>query len=210
MYRHHPQTKIVGEWVRNGRLGDIILVRSTFQFPLENPNNVRLVPEYGGGSLWDVGVYPMSFAQYIMGEPPQWVIGDQWIGRQGTEESFSGQLHYGEDGSGRVAQISSAFRAPFYTWAEILGTKGRLTLSRPFTNLENDSRQLLFHYPDDRVEEIPVPQKELYLGEVEDMHNAILDNQPQYLTLAETRNHIKTILALYESAAQKQICRLAD
>ncbi len=26
MYRHHPQTKIVGEWVRSGRLGEIRLV----------------------------------------------------------------------------------------------------------------------------------------------------------------------------------------
>jgi predicted dehydrogenase len=38
------------------------------------------------------------------------------------------------------------------------------------------------------------------LGEVEDMHEAILHGQPNYLTLAETRNHVKTVLALYESA----------
>ncbi len=210
MYRHHPQTKIVGEWVRNGRLGDIILVRSTFQFPLSNPDNVRLVPEYGGGSLWDVGVYPVSFAQYVMGGPPQWVLGDQWLGRNGAEESFNGQLHYGETGSGLAAQISSSLRAPYYTWAEILGTKGRLTLSRPFTNLEHDSRQLLFHHPDDSVEEIPVPEKELYLGEIEDMQAAILDNQTPYLSLTETRNHVKTILALYASAANKQVHHLVD
>lgn len=60
MYRHHPQTKIVGEWVKEGRLGDIVLVRGHFSFMLENPENVRLVPEWGGGSLWDVGIYPMS------------------------------------------------------------------------------------------------------------------------------------------------------
>ena len=204
MYRHHPQTKIVGEWVRNGRLGDIVLVRGHFSFKLENPENVRMVSEWGGGCLWDVGVYPMSFAQFIMGGPPQSVWGEQWIGPSGVDESFSGQMDYG---NGRTAQISSAFRVPFHTWVEVIGTEGRLTLNRPFVGMEND-RQLLFHHPDDTVEEIPVPEKELYLGEVEDMHAAILDNHPQYLALTETRNHIRTVLALYESAQSGSVIHL--
>jgi predicted dehydrogenase len=47
---------------------------------------------------------------------------------------------------------------------------------------------------------VPVPPKELYLGEVEDMNAAVLDGKPNYLTLAESRNHVRTVLALYESA----------
>ena len=54
MYRHHPQTKIAGEWVRGGRLGDINVVTGVFNFKLENRDNVRLVQEYGGGCLWDL------------------------------------------------------------------------------------------------------------------------------------------------------------
>ncbi len=201
MYRHHPQTKIAGEWVRNGRLGDIVLVRGHFSFTIQNRGNVRLVPEWGGGSLWDVGVYPMSLAQFIMGGAPKSVWGAQWIGPSGVDESFSGQMDYGD---GRSAQISSAFRLPFYTWGEVMGTQGRLTLNRPFTVMDDGTRQLLFHDADGRVEEIPVPEKELYLGEVEDMHAAILDGQASYLDLAETRDHVRTILALYESARTGQ------
>lgn len=204
MYRHHPQTKIVGEWVRNGRLGDVFLVRSHFSFQIEAGGDVRLVPEYGGGSLWDVGVYPLSFAQFVMDGPPQAVWGRQWLGSSGIDEFFSGQMDYG---NGRTAQISCGFRIPFHTWAEVIGTKGRLTLNRPFVGLD-DRRQLLFHHPDDTVEEIPVPEKELYLGEVEDMHAAILDSQPNYLTLTETRQHVQTVLALYESARTGQVVHL--
>ncbi|MCP4428901.1 MAG: Gfo/Idh/MocA family oxidoreductase [Chloroflexi bacterium] len=204
MYRHHPQTKIAGEWARNGRLGDILAVRSHFSFTLKDQGNVRMVSDYGGGCLWDVGVYPVSFAQFIMGGPPQSVWGEQWIGPSGVDESFSGQMNFG---NGRVAQISSAFRFPFQTWAEVVGTKGRLTLNRPFIGLDK-RRQLLFHHPDDTIEEIPVPEKELYLGEVEDMHAAILDGRPNYLTLAETRDHVRAVLALYESARSGQIVYL--
>ncbi len=35
MYRHHPQTKIVGEWVHSGRLGEISLVSGVFNFKIK-------------------------------------------------------------------------------------------------------------------------------------------------------------------------------
>jgi hypothetical protein len=68
----------------------------------------------------------------------------------------------------------------------------------------DDGRKLTFHPAQGEAQEIPVPEKELYLGEVEDMHAAVLDGQPNYLSLAETRNHVKTLLALYASAAEQR------
>jgi predicted dehydrogenase len=204
MYRHHPQTKIVGEWVRSGRLGDIYLVRGTFNFLMGSRDNVRLVPEWGGGCLWDVGIYPLSFSQYVMGEPPQWVSGSQWIGESGVDEHFYGQMTYSGD---RVAQISSSFASPSHASIEIFGTEGRLVLNRPFVELDQD-RRLTFDPYQGKPQNIKVPEKELYLGEVEDLHAAILDGRPNYLTLAETRNHVRTALALYESAAKQTIVSL--
>ena len=98
MYRHHPQTKLAGEWVRSGRLGEICVVRGVFNFGLSEARrkpgalDVRLVPEYGGGCLWDVGVYPVSFAQFIMGRPPEAVASFQWVGETGVDETFTAQM----------------------------------------------------------------------------------------------------------------------
>ncbi len=206
MYRHHPQTKIAKEWVENGRLGEITLVRGTFNFAFRSRDNVRLVPEWGGGCLWDVGVYPLSLAQYLMGETPQWVVGSQWLGDTGVDEFFAGQMGYS---NGRVAQISASFRTPFYTMAEVIGTAGRLRWNRPFVGLDDSRRYLRFYPAEGEPEDIPVPPMELYLGEVEDMHNAILHGAPTYLTLAETRNHVRTVLALYESARTGQVVSLS-
>ena len=203
MYRHHPQTKIVGDWVRSGRLGDITLVNSTFSWPVDNPENIRLSAGHGGGSLWDVGVYPVSFAQYVMGGPPNWVLGDQQV-QNGVDMVFTAHMHYA---GGGVAQIFSSFANPIQTSAEVVGTHGRLVLNRPFISLD-DTRRLLFIDPDGESTEITVPEKMLYLGEVEDMNAAILDGTPNYLTLEETRNHVRTLLALYESAASNQIVHL--
>ena len=203
MYRHHPQTKIVGELVHNGHLGEVTVFRGIFNFSMnpkgrdKNNPNVRLVPDWGGGSLWDVGVYPLSFAQYIFGGSPQWVFGSQWTGEFGVDETFCGQMGY--DGGG-FAQISASFRTPYHTYVEIIGSDGRIELTRPFTGLDEMERCITLFDKDGKAQEIPISEEYLYLGEIRDMHAAIIDNAPNYLSLAETRNHIKTTLALYKSA----------
>ncbi len=204
MYRHHPQTKIVDDWVRAGRLGEISLVRGSFDFAIRSRDNIRLTPQWGGGCLWDIGVYPLSFAQFILGGPPLTAAGSQWLGPSGVDETFAGQMRYA---GGCLAQIAASFRTPFYTVAEVIGTEGRLHLNRPFTQM-HDNRRLLFFPKDGEPQEIPVPEKMLYLGEVEDMHAAILDSAPPYLTLDESRNHVRTVLALYESARLDQTVML--
>ncbi len=202
MYRHHPQTKIAGEWVRAGRLGEISVVRGVFNFDLGGDRkNVRMIPEFGGGSLWDVGCYPMSIAQFLMGGPPERVSGMQWRGPSDIDETFVGQMQYS---GGRIAQFTCSFRTPFFSQAEVIGTQGRLLITRPFIGMD-DGRGMFFYPEEGEVVEVYVSEKELYLGEVEDLHRAILDNEPTYLTLEESRNHVRTLLALYEAARTRQV-----
>ena len=68
-----------------------------------------------------------------------------------------------------------------------------------FNQLEQ-GRRMTFIDAAGKAEEISVPQEYLYLGEVQDMHAAILDGVDSYLSLSETRNHVRTVLGLYESA----------
>jgi predicted dehydrogenase len=159
-----------------------------------------MIPEYGGGCLWDLGVYAISFAQYVYGGPPEEVFGMQWVGDTGVDETFVGQMRYP---GGGLAQIASSFRNPFNDLMEIIGREGRLVLNRPFT-ADDPGCHLLFYPADGDVQEISMPEQELYIGEVEDMHAAILDGAPLYLTPEETRNHVRTVLALYQSAQSSQ------
>jgi len=200
MYLHHPQTRITLDWVKSGRLGEILLVRSVFNFQITDPNDIRLIPEFGGGSLWDVGVYPISLSQCIYGTPPITVYGQQILSESGVDGQFYGQMQFPKSG---VAQLSCSFSSPFHTSAEVIGSKGRLSLTRPF-NMFDQNRRLTYHGENGEKQVIKVPSRELYLGEVEDIHDVVLLNAAPSLSFAESRNHIRTVLALYDSARKGQ------
>jgi len=206
MYRHHPQMKLVGGWVRSGRLGEITLVRSAFSFFMENrQGNVRLVPDYGGGALWDVGIYPLSFSQYIFNQTPTAVAGQQVIGDSGVDENFAGQLFYENN---KAAQIVGAFRIPFFTSAEVHGTAGRITLTKPFTGPNDPDSEIVFTPSQGDPERLHVEAIDPYQAEIENMENAILDGASTLISLQESRNHVLTANALYESAQKRQMVEL--
>ena len=74
--------------------------------------------------------------------------------------------------------------------------------------MDDGGQHLFFHPKEGKPQIIRVPRKELYLGEVEDLHSAVLDGATPYLNLDETRDHVRTVLALYESARTGQVVRL--
>ena len=203
MYRHHPQTRIIREFIRSGELGEVSIIRGTFNIKVSSEQDNRLSPELGGGSLWHIGVYPLSFAQHIMGEPPVKAAGAQNLGPRGVDEYFGGQMWYSH---GTIAQISSSLRMPFLTTIEMLGTKGRLFIDRPFTGIEGG--KVTFYPEQQSPKKLKMPQMYLYRGEIEDMQAAILDGTPNLVTLDESRNHIKTALALYKSAQTGEIVKV--
>ena len=97
MYRTHPQTLEVQELVAGGKLGKIRMVRGSYTYPGPDPDNYRWKPEMGGGGLWDVGCYPLSYTRTVLGVEPQRVLGFQATGPTGVDEFFAGQLQFPND-----------------------------------------------------------------------------------------------------------------
>ena len=69
-WRHHPQATKFRDLIREGVIGEMRLIDAGFSFMLNRPDDIRWKPEMGGGSLYDVGCYPISFARYITGQEP--------------------------------------------------------------------------------------------------------------------------------------------
>ncbi len=57
--RWHPRFIRMVELVHSGAIGEIKAIDASFTFPGTLEGNYRLLPEMGGGSLFDVGPYPL-------------------------------------------------------------------------------------------------------------------------------------------------------
>ena len=76
MYLHHPQTYVFKELVSNGDIGELRSMNSEFTFNWSrSEDNYRLTNPNGGGALWDLGIYPVSFFILMAGSRPVSVKG---------------------------------------------------------------------------------------------------------------------------------------
>jgi D-xylose 1-dehydrogenase (NADP+, D-xylono-1,5-lactone-forming) len=205
MYRHHPQSLMIEKWVEEGRIGEIQSIRGVFNFVLDHPGDYRYEPEMGGGAIWDIGIYPISFAQWLMKEPAQRVFGMQRTGKNGVDMVFHGEMVFSE---GRFAQISCSFQSPSHTSVEIMGAKGRILVTRPFVNMgHGEVIQIFDEYG--KLSKYESTESDLYKYEVENLHSAILDGKAPRISLQDSWNHIHTIRSLLESAKTNSVIELA-
>ena len=156
----------------------------------------------GGGSIWDIGCYPISYMRTVVGAEPLEVFGWQVTGPTGIDDTFVGQLHFADDVYG---QFDSSFVIPFHTYMEIVGSEGTLIVPKPFKPGLNEK---IFLMRDGKTETIKVKGQELYIGEVEDMADAILLGKTPRITLEDSRANVAVILALLESARTNKPVKL--
>ena len=194
MYRHHPQTLEAQEIVSSGSLGDLKLIRGSFSFVLTRERDVRLDPAMGGGSIWDIGCYPISYARTMVGGNPLEVFGWQVMGPTGIDETFVGQMKFANE---IQAQFDSSFVIPYHTFMEIVGSEGTLYIPKPFQPQIDEKIHLT---RGDKTEAIKIKGQELYIGEVEDMADAILLGKEPRISLDDSRANVGVISALLESA----------
>jgi D-xylose 1-dehydrogenase (NADP+, D-xylono-1,5-lactone-forming) len=194
MYRHHPQTLLVKQMIDDGKIGKIQLIRGSFCYSNTRPSDIRFDPALGGGSLWDIGCYPISYTRYLTGKEPTEVFGYQVTNPNGVDLSFAGQLLF----PGRViSQFECSFVTPYKVEMEITGDKGRIKIPDPY---KPGKRAKIYFQHKGQEQIINIKGPELYQGEIEDLEDAILLEKPARISLEESRGNISTIEALYQSA----------
>ncbi len=128
--RHVPLIKKVMKWIRGGRIGEVRMVRASRCARRDFPPEARqLNPDLGGGSLLDVGVYPISFASMVFGRPPVEVTGLGYIGDYRSDEQGAALLKYDD---GAIADLVFALRTEAVNDAYIYGTEGFIKLDEVF------------------------------------------------------------------------------
>ena len=194
MYRFHPQWSLVRRLLDEGAIGELRAVVAVFTFTVRSAKNIRRVPEYGGGSLYDVGAYCVNVSRWMFGRAPVSVSGSSLR----SAEEFRGVLDFGGGGS---ALILSSLSQPYRHHVRLLGTEGDITVPEAFV-LRSDDVTVIHTDADGRDEAHVVGGVDEYQLEVEDFADCVLSGRaPAVVSNADTLANMRTIDALYASAA---------
>lgn len=172
--RFLPQYDVLRQVLASGMLGEIVEVTAEHgQFFPEDREHRLYAPELGGGALLDLGVYPISFAQMVLGDllDPA-VQGD--LAFTGVD-AYVGLLARGSRGG--WARLGTTLHSRLPNGAVVAGTAGRAHLSGPFfapgtlTVSLHDGRSASFEHPGDHGDgmafEIAEAARRITAGELE-------------------------------------------
>ena len=199
MYRYHPQTLWALEQVHAGRIGTVKLVHASFAFNIlqsSHPHNIRLQASLAGGSLMDVGCYPVNFCRTVFGHPPLYVTARVYKPDDGQVElTTNAVLDFGD---GRFGLIDSSFDLPTRQVAEIHGENGSISIPLPFTPVDVEVEVILSL--EGQIIHQHIARVDQYRLEVEHFGACVRSGTQPVFDLTETLENLATIEAIYRSA----------
>jgi predicted dehydrogenase len=200
MYRYSERTRRVVEVLKSGVLGEIKSVTSCFRYLNSDPNSINWKSSLGGGSLYDVGCYPVNFvglvADIAAGVPPGGAEPDLVTGAavlvEGVDAIASGIFRYPH---GLMATVHCGFNAHRQVVSTVVGTEGVLEIKDTFM-AESGSITLTRGKTSELIE---IAGSDRYRPEVEDFAAAIREKRPPIFSLDETVRNMKVLDRLLAS-----------
>nr|AXS01394.1 Oxidoreductase family, NAD-binding Rossmann fold [uncultured bacterium] len=144
-----PSFKKFIELASDGSIGEAKLLNADFGFNSPfNPASRLYDPKQGGGSIYDIGIYPLFAAYSLFGEP-QVLQAIKIPSPTGTDATALIQTLHKND---KAAMLASSFAVELNTEANLYGTRGKLKLHKCFhiptrLTLQNEKGIFDFDFP---------------------------------------------------------------
>ncbi|UKS27837.1 Gfo/Idh/MocA family oxidoreductase [Paenibacillus sp. HWE-109] len=202
MYRHHPRYDRIKAIIDSGEIGDVRGIHGAFTF--SNPGdskNVRYVREWGGGSAYDVGCYPLSAARLILGREPEAVTTHAFFSPEHdhVDMMMSGLVEF----SGNVAlTFDCGMWAGFRNTLEIVGAIGRIEVPSAFVTPTEESGHFIVQVGNERREE-KVPFLNQYALQADDLAYAAWGEKAARFPASDAVLNMKLIDACLQSARER-------
>ncbi|MFI6929285.1 Gfo/Idh/MocA family protein [Streptomyces sp. NPDC050287] len=125
----NPLIRRLAGLVRDGAIGDVRSVHADFGLAGPFPPSHRLRdPLQGGGALLDLGVYPVSFAHLLLGEPSD-IAARAVLSEEGVDLQTGALLSWE---SGALASVHCSLIGGTATTASVTGSQGRIDIPYGF------------------------------------------------------------------------------
>lgn len=139
--RFLPAYEQAGRWLRDGAIGELRAMQSSFCFAsVYNPQHRQWNPSLAGGALWDIGIYNLAVTRWVLqqmngGVCPEPVAIDvqAQLAPTGVDAVVNATLHFP---GGVTSQFRCAFDATSINAFEALGSKAALRFPCDFWQAE--------------------------------------------------------------------------
>jgi predicted dehydrogenase len=131
--RFIPSTLKVIELMEQNTIGKVHSIQANFGYVATTDPNSRLIArELGGGSLLDIGIYPIFISLLLLGTPVETASIAQ-LTKTGIDQHCAMLMKFK---NGATAVLESTFLTMTSNEAVIYGTKGKITMQAPFHHTE--------------------------------------------------------------------------
>lgn len=128
--RYLPIYPVIRTWLDEKAIGDINLMVGTFGFNAPKEKDDRWQnPELAGGTLLDMGIYPIAISQWVMQAQPKSFVTMAHIGNTGVDELTTFSLQYENN---VISQSHSSFLSNHVNDFLIYGSKGHIRIHPNF------------------------------------------------------------------------------
>lgn len=204
MYRYHPKHRRVQEIIESGEIGQVRAIHANFTYNnCYDTDNVRFKKEMGGGSLYDVGVYPISAARMYLGQEPEAVTVHALFSSEhdNVDMMASGLVEFPD-------KVALTFDCGMWACSraelEILGTEGRIELPKVFGWENSDIPPQIIIHTDDVSREERISVSNSFVLQAEAFADAILDGTPLPFTTEDALLNIRVVEACITSAQNRE------
>lgn len=203
MYRYHPRYQMIQEVIDEGTIGEIRGMHGTFTFNnAAAAENVRFKKDWGGGGLYDVGVYPISAARMILKEEPQAATVHAFFSETHDQVDMmaSGMLEFDH---GVALSFDCGMWAASRNRLEILGTEGRIEVPSAFVSHQNKEDHF-FVVTNEGTKEIEVPHVNQYALQADVIGESIRSGEPLPFPADDAVKNMNVLDACLTSAQDRR------
>ncbi len=177
-----PAVQQVKSWITDGRIGKLKMIQADFAFAAPYKPEGRLYnPHLAGGSLLDIGIYPIAMASFLMDGLPSAIHATGNFTDTGVDESIAMLLDYGHC----KAMLASSIASTMGNEWRIYGDAGSIVVPEFWkakqATLFNNDKQQIDQFVDGRL-------SRGFIYEMQDATDAILEGRTQSETVPWERS----------------------
>ena len=202
VFPFHDQMDRVREMLAGGAIGEVREIQSRFHFVLDDPNDIRFFADLAGGSIQDVGCYPIRLARLLFDAEPhlERAIADAEWTPDGADTELWGALVFPGD---RRLVFSCGFRSGYDTFTRVLGTEGEIRMTGPFHPDADDEMVVI---RDGQMERQPATTtgEMSFTPAIRHIHRVIRGlEEPRHLAVDEAMGNATAIAGLLGAARSR-------